>query len=133
MPKGEIAMSLSRRVFVSSTVSSGLFFNSAHSQPRQWPNRPVRIIIPYAPGGPVEIPGRFIAGHLTQRLGQPVIVETRPGAGGALGTKQVIAAQDDHTFLMITGAVDLSRIHAALIAHLGCLAFESQGTFASQR
>jgi tripartite-type tricarboxylate transporter receptor subunit TctC len=65
----------------------------------------VRIIIPYAPGGPVEIPGRFIAEHLTQRLGQPVIVETRPGAGGALGTKQVIAAQDDHTFLMITGAV----------------------------
>jgi tripartite-type tricarboxylate transporter receptor subunit TctC len=100
-----IAMSLTRRIFVSAAALSPLAANSAFSQTRQWPNRPVRIIIPYAPGGPVEIPGRFIAEHLTQRLGQPVIVETRPGAGGALGTKHVIAAQDDHTFLMITGAV----------------------------
>ncbi|MFN7305161.1 MAG: Bug family tripartite tricarboxylate transporter substrate binding protein, partial [Acetobacteraceae bacterium] len=98
-------MSLTRRIFVSAAALSPLAANSAFSQTRQWPNRPVRIIIPYAPGGPVEIPGRFIAEHLSQRLGQPVIVETRPGAGGALGTKQVIAAQDDHTFLMITGAV----------------------------
>jgi tripartite-type tricarboxylate transporter receptor subunit TctC len=102
---GGIAMSLTRRIFVSTAALSPLAANSAFSQTRQWPNRPVRIIIPYAPGGPVEIPGRFIAEHLSQRLGQPVIVETRPGAGGALGTKQVIAAQDDHTFLMITGAV----------------------------
>jgi tripartite-type tricarboxylate transporter receptor subunit TctC len=100
-----IAMSLTRRIFVSAAALSPLAANSTFSQTRQWPNRPVRIIIPYAPGGPVEIPGRFIAEHLTQRLGQPVIVETRPGAGGALGTKHVIAAQDDHTFLMITGAV----------------------------
>jgi len=98
-------VALSRRFLVSTAALSALAVDSASSQPRQWPNRPIRIIIPYAPGGPVEIPGRFIAEHLTQRLGQPVIIETRPGAGGALGTKQVIAAQDDHTFLMITGAV----------------------------
>ena len=104
-PRREEVMSLSRRVLVSAAGLSLMASSSAFSQTRQWPNRPVRIIIPYAPGGPVEIPGRFIAEHLTQRLGQPVIVETRPGAGGALGTRQVIAAQDDHTFLMITGAV----------------------------
>ncbi|CAH0201597.1 tripartite tricarboxylate transporter substrate binding protein [Roseomonas sp. CECT 9278] len=78
---------------------------AARAQARAWPNRPVRIVIPYAPGGPVEIPGRFLAEHLSARLGQPVIVETRPGAGGALGTKQVIAATDQHTLLMVTGAV----------------------------
>jgi len=70
-----------------------------------WPARSVRIVIPYAPGGPVEIPGRFIAEHLTQRLGQPFVVETRPGAGGAIGTKQIISGNDDHSFLMPTGAV----------------------------
>jgi len=75
------------------------------AQPRAWPNRPVRIIIPYAAGGPVEIPGRFIAEHLTARLGQPFIVETRPGGGGALGTRQAIATTDGHTLLMVTGAV----------------------------
>jgi len=75
------------------------------AQTRAWPNRPVRIIIPYAPGGPVEIPGRFLAEHLSARLGQPFVVETRPGAGGALGTRQVIATTDQHTLLMVTGAV----------------------------
>jgi tripartite-type tricarboxylate transporter receptor subunit TctC len=98
-------MNWSRRIFLSAATASSLPIQAASSQTRQWPNRPVRIIIPYAPGGPVEIPGRFIAEHLTQKFGQPVIIETRPGAGGALGTKQVIAAQDDHSFLMITGAV----------------------------
>ncbi len=98
-------MNWSRRLFLSAATASSLPIQAASSQTRQWPNRPVRIIIPYAPGGPVEIPGRFIAEHLTQKFGQPVIIETRPGAGGALGTKQVIAAQDDHSFLMITGAV----------------------------
>ncbi len=78
---------------------------AALAQPRTWPNRPVRIIIPYAPGGPVEIPGRFLAEHLSARLGQPFIVETRPGAGGAVGTKQVIATTDQHTLAMVTGAV----------------------------
>lgn len=75
------------------------------AQPRAWPNRPVRIIIPYAPGGPVEIPGRFMAEHLAAKLGQPFVVETRPGAGGAVGTKQVIATTDQHTLAMVTGAV----------------------------
>ena len=77
---------------------------ATRAQPRAWPNRPVRIVIPYAAGGPVEIPGRFIAEHLSARLGQPFVVETRPGAGGALGTKQVIATTDGHTLLMVTGA-----------------------------
>ena len=47
-----------------------------------WPTRPVRIIVPFAAGGPVEIPARFIGDHLAQRWGQPFIVEARPGAGG---------------------------------------------------
>ena len=72
---------------------------------RAWPNRPVRIVIPYAPGGPVEIPGRFIAEHLAAKLGQPFVVETRPGAGGAVGTRQVIGTTDQHTLAMVTGAV----------------------------
>ena len=78
---------------------------AARAQSRSWPNRPVRIVIPYAPGGPVEIPGRFLAEHLATRLGQPFVVETRPGAGGAVGTKQVIGTTDQHTLLMVTGAV----------------------------
>lgn len=70
-----------------------------------WPTRPVRIIVPFAAGGPVEIPARFIGDHLAQRWGQPFIVEAKPGAGGALGIQHVAQATDGHTLLCTTSAV----------------------------
>lgn len=70
-----------------------------------WPTRPVRFIIPFAAGGPVEVPGRFLADRLSQSLGQPVLVETRPGAGGSLGIQAVLAANDGHTMLFTTSSV----------------------------
>ena len=70
-----------------------------------WPQRPVRFIVPFAPGGPVEVPARFIAEHVSPRLGQPVIVEARPGAGGAIGIQAVVQANDPHLLLVTTSAV----------------------------
>jgi tripartite-type tricarboxylate transporter receptor subunit TctC len=70
-----------------------------------WPTRPVRFVIPFAAGGPVELPARFIAERLTTTLGQPVLVEARPGAGGALGIQAVLAANDGHTLLFTTSSV----------------------------
>jgi tripartite-type tricarboxylate transporter receptor subunit TctC len=70
-----------------------------------WPTRPVRFIIPFAAGGPVEVPARFLAERMTQTLGQPVLVETRPGAGGALGIQAVLQANDGHTLLFTTSSV----------------------------
>ncbi|WP_424137842.1 Bug family tripartite tricarboxylate transporter substrate binding protein [Roseomonas chloroacetimidivorans] len=70
-----------------------------------WPTRIPRFIVPFAPGGPVEVPARFIAEHLTRRLGQPFIVEPRPGAGGALGVQAVLQAGDGHSFVFTTSSV----------------------------
>ena len=67
-----------------------------------WPNRPIRFISPFAPGGPQEIPARIIAEHLSQRLGQPVLIESKPGAGSAVGTQFVARETDGHTFLVTT-------------------------------
>ena len=64
-----------------------------------------RIVVPFAPGGPVEVPARFIAERLAPELGQPVIVEARPGAGGALGSQYVAQTNDPHTLLVTTSAV----------------------------
>ncbi len=75
------------------------------AQADTWPSRPVRFIIPFAAGGPVEVPGRFLADRLAQTLGQPVLVETRPGAGGALGIQTVLQANDGHTLLFTTSSV----------------------------
>ena len=77
----------------------------ARAQPAAWPQRPVRFLVPFAPGGPVEVPARFIGEQIAPRLGQPVIVEARPGAGGAIGIQAVVQANDPHLLLVTTSAV----------------------------
>ncbi|MDO9709485.1 tripartite tricarboxylate transporter substrate-binding protein [Paracraurococcus lichenis] len=67
-----------------------------------WPNRPIRFVSPFAPGGPQEVPARIIAEHLSQRLGQAVVIDSRPGAGSAVGTQYVARETDGHTFLITT-------------------------------
>jgi tripartite-type tricarboxylate transporter receptor subunit TctC len=78
---------------------------AAPAQPQRWPVRPVRFVVPFAPGGPVEPPARLIAEHLTARLGQPVVVELKPGAAGAIGAREVAGATDGHSFLFTTGGL----------------------------
>jgi tripartite-type tricarboxylate transporter receptor subunit TctC len=87
-------------------VIAGCFLPGlARAQPAAWPQRPVRFIVPFAPGGPVEVPARFIGEHLSARFGQPVIVEARPGAGGAIGIQAVAQANDPHLMLVTTSAI----------------------------
>ncbi|MFN6955285.1 MAG: Bug family tripartite tricarboxylate transporter substrate binding protein [Acetobacteraceae bacterium] len=73
-----------------------------------WPSGTVRFIVPFAPGGPVEVPARFIAEHLQGPLGHPVLVETRPGAGGSIGVRHVVQTNDPHTLLFTTASVAIA-------------------------
>ncbi|MGH8713320.1 MAG: tripartite tricarboxylate transporter substrate-binding protein, partial [Casimicrobiaceae bacterium] len=67
---------------------------AAQGQP-SWPARPIRLIVPFAPGGATDIIGRIVAQHLGERLGQPVVIENRPGAGTTIGNAEVAKARPD--------------------------------------
>jgi tripartite-type tricarboxylate transporter receptor subunit TctC len=70
-----------------------------------YPARPVRLIVGFSPGGPVDIAARLIAQWLSERLGQQFIVDNRPGAGGTVATEAVVrAAPDGYTLLMANGS-----------------------------
>lgn len=97
-------ITLARRALLALAPAAALP-RAGRAQGGEWPTRPVRFIVPFAPGGPVEIPARFLAEQLSRTLGQPVVVETRPGAGGALGIQAVLAANDGHTLLFTTSSV----------------------------
>jgi tripartite-type tricarboxylate transporter receptor subunit TctC len=72
-----------------------------------YPNHPVRIIVPTPAGGPVDVMARLLGNALPASLGQPVIVENRPGAGNTLGSKQAAAADPDGYTLMVSAASGL--------------------------
>jgi tripartite-type tricarboxylate transporter receptor subunit TctC len=68
-----------------------------------YPSKPIFFIVPFAPGGGAETTARLIGNQLSRALGQPVVVETRPGAGGAIGTSSVVNAKPDgYTILLQT-------------------------------
>src|SRR5262245_57513136 len=68
-----------------------------------YPSRPVRIIVGFAPGGAFDIMARLIGRWLSERLGQPFIIENRPGGGGNIGTEAVVRAPADGYTLLVVG------------------------------
>jgi tripartite-type tricarboxylate transporter receptor subunit TctC len=73
----------------------GAIANAAEPARAGWPERPIRYIVPFAPGGPTDILSRAVGERLSQSLGTPVVVDNRAGAGGGLGAELVARAAAD--------------------------------------
>jgi len=99
----EDAVSLSRRRFLSLTASVAALTVPQSTWAQAYPNRPVRLIVGFAPGGGNDIVARLMGQWLSERLGQPFIVENRPGAGTNIAAEAVVNAPPDGYTLLLAG------------------------------
>lgn len=92
-----------RRRTVAAGLLAGLSMALAPAHAQDYPSKPVRLIVPFAPGGSADVFGRFIAQRLQESMGQSFVVDNRPGAGSVIGTDAVAkAAPDGYTLLVMS-------------------------------
>ena len=108
-------MDLRRRQLLK-TSAIGLLGAPFMASAQAWPTRPIRLVVPFPPGGLIDTMARLIGPRLAQELGQPVVIDNRPGAGGNVGAAEVArAAPDGYTLLMASPPLTISpALYASL-------------------
>ena len=92
---------LTRRQLLASTAASALALSPTFSQAQAaWPTKPLRLVVPFAPGGSSEIVARALAGEMGKTIGQSVFVDNKPGGAGNIAMQEVANATDDHTLIL---------------------------------
>jgi tripartite-type tricarboxylate transporter receptor subunit TctC len=98
-------------------ISIFLVFLAASACAAEYPNKPIHLIVPFPPGGPADILARIIGPRLTQRLGQPIIIENRPGAGGNIASDFVAKSNPDG-YKLVLGFVGTHAINNSLYLNM---------------
>ena len=80
----------------------GLFLAALPASAQDWPTKPVKIVVPFGPGSTPDVVARLIADHLQKKLGQPFVIDNKPGASGNIGTDAVAKAAPDGTTIGVS-------------------------------
>jgi tripartite-type tricarboxylate transporter receptor subunit TctC len=93
--------SLTRRQWLATSGAAALATSPwlAHAQ-ADWPTKPLRLVVPFAPGGSSEIVARAVAGEMAKTMGQNVFVDNKPGAAGNIAMQEVANSTDGHTLIL---------------------------------
>ena len=101
-----------RRTLISAALACALgVLTAAPALAQEWPNRPIKLIVPYTPGTGQDTIARTLAPKLTEKLGQSIVIENRPGAAGNIGTEMVAkSAPDGYTLLLTASPIVLNTL-----------------------
>jgi tripartite-type tricarboxylate transporter receptor subunit TctC len=99
---------ISKRTLLANATAAGLVLAAAPALAQSYPERPIKLIVPYPPGGPIDTMARLVGQVLSTGLGQQVIVENRPGAGATIGSKAAAAAEADGNTLLFGSSGSLA-------------------------
>jgi tripartite-type tricarboxylate transporter receptor subunit TctC len=106
MRRSNVTRAPARALTVSAAVAALLGMVPAALAQVAYPTRPIRLVVPYVPGGGTTLMARMVGQHLTERWGQSVVLDNRPGAGGIVGAETVARAQSDGYTLLFTAVSD---------------------------
>ena len=117
MTKLTFPRTVSRRQWLAQTSTGALLASPlfAHAQPA-WPSKPLRLVVPFAPGGSSEIVARAVAGEMAKTIGQNVFVDNKPGAAGNIAMQEVANSTDEHT--LILGHIGTLAVNPYIFAKL---------------
>lgn len=98
-----------KRTLMKATAGALLLLAAPLSMAQAWPARPIRLVVPFPPGGLIDNMARLVGNRLAQELGQPVVIDNKPGAGGNVGAAEAArATADGYTLLMASPALTIS-------------------------
>lgn len=116
---------MTQRLLTTAALAFALFPSATHAQQDNWPVKPIRVVVPFSPGTPIEVPTRAVTRRMTETFGQSFVFDYRTGASGTIGTEVVARSPKDGYTLLATNCS-----HSANPAYYKKLPYDTLNDFA---